>query len=361
MKRIIKMSEIMKISAGNADIRRLGRTLMRNGTLWLGYSLTGAEFDFDGTSLSAELTTDWVNDEAWKENFQPYMAVLVNGKLSKRFAVSEGTAQYELYRSEKAEKVRIRLVKLSENAFSKVGVLSFSADGKLTATKPCSERMIEFVGDSITCGFGIEGRSVCDNFRTSTENPLINYASLTANGLGAEYQLTSWTAIGVYSNSVKDERVTEPDNAWTMPVIYDYTDKAVDGMLGNEPEKWNFSRFAPQLIVVNLGTNDKDFTRGIPERTAAFENCYREFIAHIREKNPQAHIICALGAMGRELLPQVENAVKMLADEMITSLGFEVQREEDGIGSEWHPSAVTHRKMADKLIAEIKRLGIFKE
>lgn len=355
------MSETMKISAENADIRRLGRTLMRNGTLWLGYSLTGAEFDFDGTSLSAEITTDWVNDEAWKENFQPYMAVLVNGKLSKRFAVSEGTAQYELYRSEKAEKVRIRLVKLSENAFSKVGVLSFSADGKLTATKPCSERRIEFVGDSITCGFGIEGRSVCDNFRTSTENPLINYASLTANELGAEYQLTSWTAIGVYSNSVKDERVTEPDDAWTMPVIYDYTDKAVDGMLGNEPEKWDFSRFAPQLIVVNLGTNDKDFTRGIPERTAAFENCYREFIAHIREKNLQAHIICALGAMGRELLPQVENAVKMLADERITSLGFEVQREEDGIGSEWHPSAVTHRKMSDKLIAEIKRLGIFKE
>ena len=355
------MSEIMKISAENADIRRLGRTLMRNGTLWLGYSLTGAEFDFDGTSLSAELTTDWVNDEAWKENFQPYMAVLVNGKLSKRFAVSEGTAEYELYRSEKAEKVRIRLVKLSENAFSKVGVLSFSANGKLTATKPCSERRIEFVGDSITCGFGIEGRSVCDNFKTSTENPLINYASLTANELGAEYQLTSWTAIGVYSNSVKDESVTEPDNAWTMPVIYDYTDKAVDGMLGNEPEKWDFSRFAPQFIVVNLGTNDKDFTRGIPERTAAFENCYREFIAHIREKNPQAHIICALGAMGRELLPQVENAVKVLADERITSLGFDVQREEDGIGSEWHPSAVTHRKMADKLIAEIKRLGIFKE
>ena len=354
------MSEIMKISAENADVRRLGRTLMRNGTLWLGYSLTGAEFDFDGTSLSAELTTDWVNDEAWKENFQPYMAVLVNGKLLKRFAVNEGTAEYELYRSEKAEKVRIRLVKLSENAFSKVGVLSFCADGRLTATKPCSERRIEFVGDSITCGFGIEGKSVCDNFKTSTENPLINYASLTANELGAEYQLTSWTAIGVYSNSVKDDR-TEPDNAWTMPVIYDYTDKGTDGNLGFEPEMWNFSRFAPQLIVVNLGTNDKDFTRGIPERTAAFENCYREFIAHIRAKNPQAHIICALGAMGQELLPQVENAVKTLADERITSLGFEVQREEDGIGSEWHPSAVTHRKMADKLIAEIKRLGIFKE
>lgn len=350
----------MKISAENVNVRRLGRTVMRNGTLWLGYSLTGAEFGFDGTSLSAELTTDWVNDEVWKENFQPYMAVLVNGKLLKRFAVSEGTAEYELYRSERAEKVRIRLIKLSENAFSKVGVLSFSADGNLTATKPCSERRIEFVGDSITCGFGIEGRSADEGFRTSTENPLINYASLTANELGAEYQLISWTSIGVYSNSVKDDR-TEPDNAWTMPVIYDYTDKGTDGNLGFEPEIWDHSRFPPQLIVVNLGTNDKDFTRGIPERTAAFENCYREFIAHIREKDPQAHIICALGAMGRELLPQVENAVKTLADGRITPLGFDVQREEDGIGSERHPNAVTHRKMADRLIAEIKRLGIFKE
>ena len=282
----------MRISAENANVRRLGRTLMRNGTLWLGYSLTGAEFGFDGTSLTAELTTDWVNDEAWKENFQPYMAVLVNGKLLKRFAVSEGTAEYELYRSERAEKVRIRLVKLSENAFSKVGVLSFSVDGKLTATKPCSERRIESVGDSITCGFGIEGRSADEKFRTSTENPLINYASLTANELGAEYQLISWTSIGVYSNSVKDDR-TEPDNAWTMPVIYDCTDKAVDGMLGNEPEKWDHSRFAPQLIVVNLGTNDKDFTRGIPERTGhlktATVNSLRISVRKIRRRTLSAH------------------------------------------------------------------------
>lgn len=354
------MLEMMKIAAKEADVRRLGRTLLRNDMIWLGYSLTGVEFDFCGTSLSAELTTDWVNDEDWKHAFQPYLAVIVNGKLVKRFALNEGTAEYELYKSEKMEKVRIRLVKLSENAFSKVGVSAFIADGKITAAKPSSERRIEFVGDSITCAFGIEGKSAAEGFMTATENPLINYASLTAEEFGAEYQLVSWTAIGVYSNSVHDDR-TEPDNGWTMPVIYDYTDKGTDGNLGFEPEKWDHSRFAPQLIVVNLGTNDNDFTKGIPERTAAFENAYREFIAHIREKNPQAHIICALGAMGQELCPQVENAVKTLNDKKITSLRFDVQLEEDGIGSEMHPNAVTHRKMADKLIAEINSLGLFKE
>lgn len=353
------MAETIRIPAKDADIRRLGRTLFRDDKIWLGYSLTGVEFDFCGTSLSAELSTDWVSDEPWKHIFQPYLAIIVNGKLEKRFALDEGTAEYELFRSEKTENVRIRLVKLSENAFSKVGLSAFISDGEIKQSKMLPERRIEFIGDSITCAFGIEGKSPTEGFATATENPLINYASLTAQALGAEYQLVSWTAIGVYSNSVKDDR-TEPDNGWTMPVIYDYTDKGTDGNLGFEPELWDFSRFAPQLIVVNLGTNDKEFTRGIPERTAAFEACYREFISHIREKNPQAHIICALGAMGQELCPQIESAVKALGDEKITAFRFDVQLEEDGVGCEMHPNAVTHSKMADKLYEEIERLKIFR-
>ncbi|MGN1136422.1 MAG: GDSL-type esterase/lipase family protein [Oscillospiraceae bacterium] len=352
------MSELTRFSAETADVRRLGRTVIRSGVIWLGYSLSGVEFDFCGTSLSAELTTDWVNDEPWKHIFQPYIAVLVNGKLEKRIAVNEGKAVYDLFSCEKAEKVRIRIVKLSENAFSKVGLSALLADGEIMPTKPLSELRIEFVGDSITCGFGIEGKSAAEGFTTATENPLVNYASLTAERLGAEYQLVSWTAIGVYSNSVKDDR-TEPDNGWTMPVIYDYIDKSTDLMLGNEPELCDFSAFAPQLIVVNLGTNDKDFTRGIPERTAAFEKCYREFILHIREKNPQAYILCVLGVMGQELCPQVENAVKSLADEKISAMRFDVQSEADGIGSEEHPNLTTHKKMSDRLYEEIERLKFF--
>lgn len=344
--------------ADENNVRVIGRTAYRDGVRWLGYSLSGVEFDFCGTSLSAELSTDWVNDEPWKHIFQPYIAVIADGKLEKRFAVNEGKAVYEIFSCEKAEKVRIRIVKLSENAFSKVGLSALFADGEIMPTKPLSERRIEFVGDSITCGFGIEGKSAAEGFTTATENPLENYASLAAERLGAEYQLVSWTSIGVYSNSVKDDR-TEPDNGWTMPVIYDHTDKSTDLMLGLEPKLWDFSRFAPQLIVVNLGTNDKDFTRGIPERTAAFENCYREFILHIREKNPQAYILCVLGVMGQELCPQVENAVKSLADEMISAMRFDVQSEADGIGSEEHPSLATHKKMSDRLFEEIERLKIF--
>lgn len=348
--------EMIKINELLSDINILGRTVCHNDTLWLGYSLTGIEFDFCGKSLSVELSTDWVMDEPWKGVFQPYIGVVVDGKLEKRFAVAEGDGRYELYSAEKSENVHIELVKLSENAFSKVGVIGLDFDGNITRTKSDKKLKIEFIGDSITCGFGIEGKSISDSFTTATENPFINYASLTAKALNADYRLISWTAIGVYSNSVKDEAVTEPDNGWTMPVIYDYTDKGTELMLGKEPQLWDFSAYQPNIIVVNLGTNDKDFTRGIPERTAAFEKCYREFILHIREKNPNAYILCTLGAMGQELCPQIENAVDSIGDERISSMRFDIQLEEDGIGAEAHPNEVTHRKMADKLISEIKNI-----
>lgn len=338
-----------------SDINILGRTVFHDNTLWLGYSLTGIEFDFCGRSLSAELSTDWVMDEPWKGVFQPYIGVIVNDRLEKRFAVGEGGGRYEIYSAEKSENVNIKLVKLSENAFSKVSVIGLEADGSITRTKSEKNLKIEFIGDSITCGFGIEGKSAADGFTTATENPLINYASLTAKALNADYRLVSWTSIGVYSNSVKDEAVTEPDNGWTMPVIYDHTDKGTELMLGKEPQLWDFSAYQPNVIVVNLGTNDKDFTRGIPERTAAFEQCYRDFILHIREKNPNAYILCTLGAMGQELCPQIENAVASIDDKRISSMRFGIQLEEDGIGAEAHPNAVTHRKMAEKLISEIKK------
>ncbi|MBQ8826531.1 MAG: GDSL family lipase [Oscillospiraceae bacterium] len=346
--------------AEEGTVRILGRTLFRDEVRWLGYACTGIDFEFTGNNISVQLTTDWENDAEWKHIFQPYMAVYINGNAepSKRFPVENGTNCYSIYSSDKSETVRITLLKLSENAFSKVGIASISADGKIKPAAPVSERRIEFIGDSITCGFGIEAESADEGFRTATENSRINYASLTARHFNSEYNLTSWTSIGVYSNSVKPD-VNEPDDGWTMPKIYFYTDKATDGWLGNGEDKlemWDFSRFAPQLIVVNLGTNDKDFTRGIKERTDAFKEAYVRFISDVRNANPNSYILCTLGTMGQELCLQIEEAVSILNDEKISFMPFEVQLESDGIGAEMHPNKVTHRKMADKLINEIERL-----
>lgn len=341
--------------ADDKNVRPLGRTLFLNNIRYIDWCCSGVEFMFTGTEVSAEIWTDWVHDEPWKDIFQAYYAVFVNDEKtpSKRFRINSGTERYEIYKSEKPETVRLRVIKLSEGAFSKTGIAGIFADGDISPTKP-SGRRIEFIGDSITCGFGIEGSCAEEGFRTETENSSINYASLTAGNFGADHSLISWSSIGVYSSWSDDGNI---NNSWVMPMLYDHTDLGLEGIIGIKQHiEWDFEKFPPDVIVINLGTNDVSYTKDIPERLEGFERAYREFAAAIRRKNPDSYIICALGMMGDELFPQIENAALSLNDKKIFTLHFDVQNEKDGIGAEKHPNYITHRKAAEKLSEKISEI-----
>lgn len=325
----------------------LGRSLVTDGILRLGYSCSGIEFYFDGTLITAELEGEYICADCCGDMFIPILAIAEDGRIIRRIPIEAGRRVYELYRSEERRRVRIALMKLSDHAFNKLGIVSLNSDAPLSPV--CDKRpLIEFVGDSITCGFGDEGRLGVDGFRTSQQNPYDAYAALCARKLDCRFSLVSHTGIGVYSSSV-DENADEPNTDFCMPRVYEYSDLLINS------DKWDFSD-KPALIVVNLGTNDLTYTRDIPERLEKFERCYMDFIARIRELNPSAAIICALGAMGQELCPQVECAAAALGGENsgIYTLRFDVQSESDGIGAEKHPSLVTHAKMADKLCGFIR-------
>ncbi|MBQ5318443.1 MAG: GDSL family lipase [Oscillospiraceae bacterium] len=345
--------------ADEKHVRTIGRSIFHNNIRYLSWSCSAIEFVFTGTEVAAEIWTDWVMDEPWKENFQPYLAVFVNDEAvpRKRFPLNAGTEVYSIYKNENAEKVKIRIVKLSEAAFSKSGIVRINADGVISPTTPSSRRM-EFIGDSITCGFGIEGKCAEENFRTATENPYINYASKTARSFGAEYNLISWSGIGVYSSSTHTDEIND---SWLMPMLYDYTDISIEGNIGIENHiEWDFGRFSADVVVINLGTNDNFYTKEIPERVDGFKSAYEKFVRNVRKKNPTAHIICALGMMGAELYPAIEETVRKIDDDKIYALKFDVQLDEDGIGSEKHPNYVTHNKAALRLSKKISEITSWK-
>ena len=62
--------------------------------------------------------------------------------------------------------------------------------------------------------------------------------------------------------------------------------------------------------------------------------------------------------MGQELCDSVKEACRLFSKDFpgvaIKALKFDLQKEEDGIGADWHPSPKTHRKAAKKLIAALK-------
>jgi len=334
----------------------MGRHMFREDVLYIDFSASYVEFEFTGKNFSAKIRTDNAKGLAI---YVASVGVMIDGKFEKRIALDEDVKEYVLFESEVEKTVTIRLIKLCEAAFGKMGIISFIHDGIMKPTAYKTKK-IEFIGDSITCGYGIEARNEKEGFSTKTENPYLAYAVQTSESFDADYQLVSWSGNGIVSGSIPDY-VDEPSNSFLMPYVYKYTDAGGSSFAGdNIPEEWDFSKFQADIVVINLGTNDATYTRGKLEREAEFERLYAEFITYIHEHQPKAEIICSLGAMGQELCPTIKRMVNRLSatDKKVHYLEFKVQRSEDGYGSDMHPSLKTHNLMAETLRKKILSLNI---
>ena len=238
--------------------------------------------------------------------------LLPEGKNSKRDAWKwedpEGNDSKEDLRT-----MVVRLVKESEVQYAFSGILAFYTDEE-AEIRPTDkkDRRIEFIGVSITCGNGVLGKPE-NLFSTETESADDAFAGQCARALGADYQLVSFSGIGVISRYIAPEE-NEPLTDVLMPALYPDTDAVLAKRYGWRPESWDFSSFCPQVVVINLGTNDDSYTRGIREREERFEEEYCEFVRNIHRRNPGAEIVCTFGVMSQRLLPRVEEAVQRLSE-----------------------------------------------
>ena len=348
----------MSFKAKEDKVRILGRTKEINDIRYISYSCSGIEFEFVGTSVSVVLCTD---NSAWEDIYKAWVAVFIDDECmpSKRILLDSDEDTYKIYESDTSRKVKLRLMKMSEAAFAKVGVKEIIIEG-VEGLSPTNskERRIEFVGDSITCGYGIEGVFETDVFNTTQENPWEAYAAKTARYFNADFNCISWSGIGVVSSWTEEDA---PNAEWLMPMLYKYTDAALDKVFSKtEFEIWDNDTFKPQLIVINLGTNDVSYTKDIQERIEIFSDGYYKLLKQVRNANLNAEIVCTLGVMGHELSSAVETAVIKFKletnDEKIHTHFFEIQLESDGIGSDWHPSLKTQDKMSKTLISKIQEV-----
>ena len=341
----------------DSRVEKMGRMLTVDNVLYLNYSGAEVSFTMQGTKAEVTLISD---GEKWEEHLKAWVAVFINDEAepAKRFMLTKQRETFTIYQGVEDKEVQIRLVKYSEVAFAKVGIESFAIEGELLKRKEDTRLVnIEFIGDSITCGYGIEGEYNVDTFHTAQENPYTAYAMQVARNINARYHLVSWSGIGVISSWV-GETEEKPLNDWLMPMLYQYTDAALSRDLElKEWDKWDFSQFVPDIIVIHLGTNDQSYTRKIAERVHTFGEEYYHFLKFVREHNQKAHILCVLGAMGQDLCPEIEKQVALFNekehDGKVYFRALELQKDEDGIAADWHPSQQTHNKMAAVITKEI--------
>lgn len=339
------------------NVRFIGRVMPLEDTVWMVLSGTGIEFSVTGTFAKITLMADDTRSDV-PEN-RARVAVYVDGERVADVMLDATEQTVTAFVAEREEKHVVRVIKLSESPMSTCGISGIVADGTITPTEN-RRHLIEFIGDSITCGYGVDDEEKDHHFATGTEDVTRAYAYKTAQILAADYSMVSFSGYGIVSG------YSEDGDKVANQLVPDYYEK-FGFSRGTYKEKyrpqevlWDFTKRQPDLVVINLGTNDMSYVRDNVERKGEYIEGYVRFLKTVRKRNPQAMILCVLGIMGTALCPAMEDAVeryrKETGDAMVCSMGFTEQLPEDGLVADWHPTEVTHAKAAGILAEEIKTI-----
>lgn len=359
--RSLEKDNMKKIVLDGNSAKQLGRTAMADDILCLVMSGTGCEFTFTGRQLKLSIGCDECSLNDGKECNLPRVAVTVNGRFILKKVIASRCEEITVFDCNTPVTADVRIIKLSEAAFSVAEVHPAEADDDAVIAPVEGKKLkIEFIGDSITCGYGVDDSSVTSPFATCAENFMKSYAFLTAEMLGADYSAFSASGYGIISGYTHDGK---RNTAEILPPYYESLGFSYSALPdGRKPADvcWDFARFTPDVIIINLGTNDSSFCSANPGADKEYEDTYVNFIKTVRKNSPEAVIVCALGIMGTLLCPNMKNAceryVSETGDRNIHTLEFDEQDGRFGYSSNWHPSEDTHFFAAEKLAEFIKTL-----
>ncbi|MGN0634492.1 MAG: GDSL-type esterase/lipase family protein [Oscillospiraceae bacterium] len=337
------------------NVKLIGRTYYNGEALWFGHSAAGVEFTFTGSTVSVTIRGDGA---AIGKTDGARIGIFADGVRVKDVMLTTRKQTFSVELEEGEHTVSI--LKLSECANGTIFIDNISTDSESIAPTAAKAHKIEVIGDSITCGYGIDGANEKESFMTKTEDGSRTYAYKAAQLLDADYSMVCVSGSGVVSGygggSKPNTQNLMPDFYPNVGHSWGWTD---DGTI--DSVAWDFNSYVPDLIVINLGTNDHSYTKGQEEKIAEFVDAYIGFLKQVRASNPDSEILCSLGIMGQELFPAIEEAVAAYTaetgDTKVNTLMFDNQDgATDGLGSDWHPTEQTHEKAAYKLAARINEL-----
>ena len=304
-----------------------------------GWAKTSLSINFIGNRVYADIESDG----------EDYFLVVLDGEIyNNSFPVRERKL-YKLVEGIEQGEHNLELIKRTE-AF--VGTASFYGfeifNGQILEQPKEKNLKIEIFGDSISCGYGNESENEFGEFNSKYENSYLSYGAIAARKLNAELNLTSWGGLGLVRNY--------DDSPMPLPERIEWiTNKDTN-------KKWDFSSYVPDIVIINLGTND--FNEHPPTKDN-FVDGYRILIDRIRNYYGKVKIICAIGpVMEGKVLNDIKDYVKnhvvdyynSIGDNDIFFLEHEHQKAENGYGEGYHPSQKTHYIMADELVNRIKEI-----
>jgi len=308
-------------------------SFLENGSLSLWWSYAGFSFRFRGESF-AVTTAAFIDDQP------THLAVIIDGTTYKSVVGLEAKEHtFTVKNGEHTVEVR----RCSNRAASPdLQITALCADGELLPPPAEKQMKIEFVGDSITCGYGILGAHGTGYF-SKDEDCTVNYAALTAAHFNAEARYVSMSGRGIVHNC-------DRSNGNLVPHLFMRSGRAIN------TAAWLFNDgFTPDVLVVNAGTNDV----GGGTTPEEMETAAVWFLRDIRTRYPNAKIIWTYGMMNRQFIPALEKAIETVrqTDKNVWFLPTtSISAHPGETGANGHPGVLGHRRVAKELIALIESI-----
>lgn len=343
----------ISVPADDSRITYVGRTFAEDGKVSFDWTGVYARISFIGSSLSFKASDTgknyfnvWIDREPSAE---PDKVISVSGEAQEIDIVSKDDLKALYPKDKKARNGshEITIQRRTEGEQGRTTIYSYSVDGELTQAEGLKKRMIEFVGDSYTCGYGSENSIASDPFKPETENCSKTYASILSRYFDADAVCIAHSGEGIARN-YDDSR-----KGYYMPDRY----LTIFDEARQEPVKWDASQsdFAPAVTVIYLGTNDFSTNRQ-PSRSM-FKNNYIRLLKSIKHNYGDEHpIVCAASNADPILFEYIREAVEDSGMINIVYTGFfqgiHFNNDSD-LGASSHPNYSGHQKIAHALLPYI--------
>lgn len=324
--------------AGDSKITYIGRTLNTADGVSFDWSSTYARVAFQGDYLAVRAS------DSGKDYFNVWIDRDMSAEADQVLCLQSKDSVLVLAQLKGGKKKQHTLIiqKRTEGTQGRVTFHEFISDAPLLEAAPVRERLIEFVGDSYTCGYGIENSIRFNPYTPETQNTSKTYCAVLARYFDADFITVSHSGLGINRNY--DDR--DKQAKWYMPERYTQTFDEQRGL------KWTPSGLIPSVTMIYLGQNDFSTERQ-PMRDP-FKKNYKLLIDEIKEYYGEDHpIICVSTKVDKLLFDFVRECVEECGYKNVYYSGmFQAVHLDDNseLGADWHPNWKAHIKLAYALI-----------
>ena len=323
-----------EISADQREYLKVhGRTVCNQG-LCISWSNGGVELNFVGKRLEFHFDT--------YESEQPVYVKAYTEIGEQRFGLY-GITPKVILEFESEEKHTVKLLRISEGDVPLIlkGIKAFG-ENPVFAEPPAEKKMrLEFLGDSITAGFGVVASADQDTYYTYEQDSTKAYAYMTAQLLDAEIRTEAISGQGVYRNCNGEAGVQ-------FKRIFDMAIRTQDG--------YDHSQWIPDVMVLNCGTNDEP--GGTDEETMYKEADF--LLNKVRDAYPKTKIIWTYGLMNskyHDTFTKLISDKNKNGDRNLYYLPLEqITLEQNEIGAIGHPNVNASERAAKKLAKFIEEI-----